>query len=144
MKKIFDTLMESISKIEQVHSIGKTGSKKILKSVENDVDVFVFCIEIPDFQIRKNIYSDIKKIKLTETQNFKSKHWGSVDILEIDGIEICLIYFSISKTIKEIDIILYSKRAQISKKTWELHLENNTKVNLLLGNNAIHLGCCRS
>jgi len=110
MQKVFNTLIKSISKIDQVQSIGKTGSEKLIKSTENDVDVFIFCNEIPDFGIRKNLYEGSKKIKLTETQNFKSKHWGNVDILEIDGTEICLMYFSTLKTVKEIDTILAGSR----------------------------------
>ena len=110
VEEIFYQLMNAISNMNGVHSIGKTGSKELPKSNESDIDIFIFCNEIPNLDLRKTIYSEIDYNLNVLINASESKHWGIMDFVYINEIEICLMYFSSNKVLAEIDKILEGER----------------------------------
>ena len=112
MEKIFYQLMNAISNMNGVHSIGKTGTKELPQSNESDIDVFIFCEEIPDINLRKTIYSDININLNVLTNDIESKHWGTLDFIYINETEICLMYFNSDRVLAEIDNILMGDKLE--------------------------------
>ena len=110
MEKMFYQLINAISSMNGIHSIGKTGAKELPISKESDIDVYIFCDEIPKSDLRRNIYHNINyNIKLT-VGDFEDRHWGMLDYLCVDEIDICLMYFDSHKVITEIDSLLKGDR----------------------------------
>jgi len=112
LEKIFYQLINEISNMKGVHSIGKTGTKELPQSNESDIDIFIFCDEIPDVNLRKTIYKDIKNNLKIFTNDIESKHWGIMDFIYINDIEICLMYFNSNKVMAETDNILIGDRLE--------------------------------
>jgi len=110
MTEKYNSLLHSVSEIEQVESIGKTGKIEISINNENDIDIFIFCKNTPDFEVRKEAYKKIDEKMIVKMHDFEGKFWGTLDILKIDGLEICLMYFTIEKTEDEINDILKGNR----------------------------------
>jgi len=110
MNEIFYRLITSIINLPEVQSIGKTGSKDISFSEDNDVDIFIICNNTPDLKTREIIYNDINYDLKIKTHDFEGKYWGTLDLIYIDNVEICLMYFNRSKVENEIDDILQGNR----------------------------------
>jgi len=110
MTKIYKKLISSIIGLPEVQSIGKTGSKNISFSENNDVDIFIICKNTPNIKSRKNLYNGIDYDLKIKTNNFEDKYWGTIDFINLDKIEICLMYFTESKVLNEIDDILSGNR----------------------------------
>ena len=110
MAEILNVLVNKVSKNESVQSIGKTGSLNINLSEENDVDIFIFCTETPDIETRKDLYKDIDGMIIIKMHDFESRQWGTIDILDFNKLEICLMYFSIKSAEEEINDILKGNR----------------------------------
>jgi len=110
MSEIFDRLITSIINLPEVQSIGKTGSKDISFSDDNDVDIFIICNNTPNLKTREKLYNDINYDLKIKTHDFEGKYWGTLDLINIDKIEICLMYFNRSKVENEIDDILQGNR----------------------------------
>ncbi len=107
-EKILDMLVDSISCIEEVKSIGICGSKSPLpKAGEADIDIFVYCDEIPEAQKRQEIISNAGEvIKNGKVNVLEGGHWGVGDFVLINGVETWLMFFTIEETNKHIDAIL--------------------------------------
>jgi len=110
MIKLFEKLINSINGLLEVQSIGKTGSKNISISQENDIDIFIICDNIPDLKSREKLYNDLDYDLKIKTNDFESKYWGTMDYINLDKIDICLMYFQKSKVENEIDDILKGNR----------------------------------
>ena len=110
MNRTFDALIRLIAGLEGIESIGKTGCKEFPAANDGDVDIFIYCGEVPDVETRKKLYGSVDDILNIRIHDFESRHWGTLDSLFIDGVEICLMYFSVEKTKKEIDDILNGER----------------------------------
>ena len=110
MTELFEKLINSINGLLEVQSIGKTGSKNISISQENDIDIFIICDNVPDLKLREKLYSDLDYDLKIKTNDFESKYWGTMDYINFDKIDICLMYFQKSKVENEIDDILKGNR----------------------------------
>jgi len=110
MTEIFEELINSIISLPEVQSIGKTGSKNLSFSEDRDVDIFIICSNTPDLISREKIYNSINYDLKIKTNDFESNYWGTLDFIDIDKMEICLMYFTKSKAENEIDDILQGNR----------------------------------
>lgn len=103
----FSLLIDTISTLSEVQAIGKCGGKELPVSNESDVDIFVFCNEIPGADKRKAKINEIMHgISNAEINAFEGELWGIGDFIYIDDMEICVMYFTIVKTISYIEAIL--------------------------------------
>lgn len=103
----FSLLINTISTLSEVQAIGKCGGKELPVSNESDVDIFVFCSEIPGTDKRKAKINEIaKEISNAEINAFEGELWGIGDFIYIGDMEICVMYFTIAKTISYIEAIL--------------------------------------
>ena len=107
-EKILDSLIDNISTIEEVQSIGISGGKHpIPKAGEGDFDVFIFCDTIPRLDKRKSILSQFgDSLQDVKVNVFEGGHWGIGDFVVINGVETWLMYFTVNETSKDIEAIL--------------------------------------
>ena len=107
-KKILESIVNKVSSIAEVKSIGVSGTVNPLPAAgEGDIDIFIYCDEIPEFETRRTILSsidpDICNVKLNI---FEDGNWGTGDYVEINGVETWLMYFKTSDTEKNVCQIL--------------------------------------
>ncbi|MBL4936960.1 DUF4037 domain-containing protein [Clostridium sp. YIM B02515] len=107
-EKILGLLIDGVSEIKEVESIGISGSKiEIPKAGEGDIDVFIYCDEIPKLEKRKAAVDKLGNLLQERKFNvFEGGHWGTGDFVLINGIETWLMYFTIDETIQNTNLIL--------------------------------------
>ncbi len=110
-KAIIDTLINNISEMGVVQSIGISGGKTSLpRAGEGDIDIFIYCDEIPNFEKRQAIINQLdEQIQGGKVNIFEGGHWGIGDFMLINGIETWLMYFTVSETLTDIESILNGK-----------------------------------
>lgn len=103
----FSLLIDTISTLCEVQAIGKCGGKELPVSNESDVDIFVFCSEIPGADKRKaKINEIVHEISNAEINAFEGELWGAGDFIYVGDMEICVMYFTMEKTTSYIEAIL--------------------------------------
>ena len=107
-EEIIDSLIGSISAMSNVQSIGMSGSKTPLpKAGESDIDIFIYCDVIPEFEKREFIMSQLGDLLQESKINvFEGGHWGIGDFIRINGIETWLMYFTVNETLNDVESIL--------------------------------------
>jgi hypothetical protein len=102
-------LINTISEIDGVLSIGKSGGENIPENNESDIDIFIFCNQVPDIQTRQ---AAVKKVAVSwmKISEAKGRFWGICDFATIDDTDICLMYFDISDMNDEIESVLNGSR----------------------------------
>lgn len=110
-EKIIDTLIFNISEIREVQSIGISGSRTSLPKVgEGDIDIFIYCDMIPNFEKRQFIINQLgNQIQEYKINIFEEGHWGIGDFVLINGIETWLMYFTVNETLTDVESILKGK-----------------------------------
>lgn len=110
---MFQRLIAALRENVLVRAVGKTGGKALPEDGESDVDLFVFCKQIPALQARKELLdslgADIGSPAFGETEH---QHWGQVDSLIIGEMEVYLMYFSQDVFEASVCDILYGRRTQ--------------------------------
>ena len=112
--KAFSLLVRSLSAMDAVRAIGKSGGDAFPEHNEGDVDLFVFCSRVPDAKTRMaalNTLGDAASdLQISETAG---RFWGTCDSLTLggaDGAEVCLMYFAVSDMNEEIASVLSAQR----------------------------------
>ncbi len=107
-EKILDTLINNISAMCEVQSIGISGSKTTIpKAGEGDIDIFIYCDIIPNFEKRQTLINQLgNQVQEGKVNIFEGGHWGIGDFMLINGIETWLMYFTLSETLTEVQAIL--------------------------------------
>jgi hypothetical protein len=107
-EKIIDTLINNISEINEVHSIGISGGKTgFPRAGEGDIDIFIYCDMIPNFKNRQAIINQMgNQIQAGKVNIFEEGHWGIGDFMLINGIETWLMYFTVNETLTDVESIL--------------------------------------
>lgn len=109
----YNLLINTVRDINGVLSIGKSGGENIPAQNESDIDIFIFCSQIPDAKTRKEslskLDSAISNMKISETGG---TFWGVCDFITLNDTEICLMYFTISDMDNEIESVLNGSRLE--------------------------------
>ncbi|MFT9495772.1 DUF4037 domain-containing protein [Anaerosolibacter sp.] len=107
-KIIMNSLIEGISKMKEVQSIGISGGKApIPKAGEGDIDIFIYCDVIPTLEKREALIDQMGELIQERNVNiFEGGHWGAGDYVMINGIETWLMYFTVNETLKDVEAIL--------------------------------------
>jgi hypothetical protein len=94
--------------MKEVQSIGISGSNTELpKAGEGDIDCFIYCDSIPDIEARKSAIDRLSDLLQEVSFNvFEGGHWGTGDLVHINGVETWLMYFSADETIRDTEAIL--------------------------------------
>jgi hypothetical protein len=112
--KAFSHLVRSLSAMDTVRAIGKSGGDAFPEHNEGDVDVFVFCERVPDAKTRQSVFDALddaaSDIQISETAN---RFWGTCDFFTLGGAtgtEVCLLYFAMADMNGEITSVLSAQR----------------------------------
>lgn len=106
IKLFLSSLIQSVSKCENVLSIGKSGGEKLPESNEGDIDIFVFCDQVPDVNMRKSLYQELNESVDMNISENGGKFWGICDFVNMGQDEICLMYFTVKDMDNEINSVL--------------------------------------
>lgn len=111
IQEIFDKLIEQIAEIESVSAIGLSGKiKPFPEPGKGDFDIFIYCKDIPDEQIRKTclktLENNIKNVKMSV---FCNEAWGLSDYCTIEGIDTWLMFFNNNDVEKNLQEIVQGK-----------------------------------
>ena len=109
----FKLLIDSVSKIEQVQAIGKSGGKELPEANESDIDLYIFCDEIPSVEKRQAIIDSFgSDVNWSGISNEESQFWGTCDFATIGNMDFCLMYYTIDKMSAYIDTVLNGERPE--------------------------------
>jgi len=102
----YNLLINLIKNIDEVLSIGKSGGKNLPVNNESDIDIYVFCTQIPAAKVRR---FDIECTNMTINET-GGKFWGVCDFITIEQTDICIMYFTVSDMDNEIESVLNGSR----------------------------------
>lgn len=103
-EQIIDTLINKISAIPEVRSIGISGGKKPFPYAgEGDIDIFIYCDSLPTLNMRQAVLHETDGLQETKVNEFEGGHWGAGDFALTEGVETWLMYFTMQETSSEID-----------------------------------------
>ncbi|OQB25272.1 MAG: hypothetical protein BWY11_00602 [Firmicutes bacterium ADurb.Bin182] len=107
METVFYNIIDRVKALREVRSIGVSGGNIFLpKPGEGDVDVFIYCSDIPPSESRQDVITKTSKTSGYRTDVFKGGFWGTGDLVIISGVEIWLMYFIEEETSAFIDSVL--------------------------------------
>lgn len=110
-RQSFERLIDSLRAMEEVRAIGKTGGAGLPLDGGSDVDIFLFCDAIPTQPHRAAALQALAGP--CTTHGFGSQegpYWGQIDFIDLQGLEICLMYFTIPLFVESIQAILRGER----------------------------------
>lgn len=106
-REILNMFLESIASIAEVCAIGMSGNKTSLPVAgEGDIDIFVYCENIPRCEMRESIMIEVKGVENFKINAFEEGHWGTADFGLINGVETWVMYFTMEETTLNIESIL--------------------------------------
>ena len=109
----FDTLLQTIMRLPALRAIGKTGGEALPSDGYSDIDLFLFCEQIPALEIRSVHYSLFpRSVTVAKFGSSEHPHWGLVDSILIGEQEVYLMYFTQSKFTASINAILRGERTE--------------------------------
>ncbi len=118
----FTLLIDSISTLPEVQSIGKSGGaalppqggcEALPGAGESDVDVFVFCDAIPAPGQRRAAVERLGEAAGEAVIDVVGgRQWGYCDFVQVGGVEICLMYFTIDGMKAELEAVLNGERLE--------------------------------
>lgn len=111
METTVNNLVRAVAQHSSVRAIGWSGDEQpIQESGEGDIDLFVYCTEIPTRHERQEILMSLHEaIERVEVGKLENGPWGQSDSLWIAGVETWLLYFTVAETHRELDDILHGK-----------------------------------
>ena len=111
-EEILDTVAGRIAAFDQAEAAGISGGKAPLpKAGEGDIDVFIYCTEVPSLSQREAVLAGLKGMAEDCRVNvFHGGHWGGGDFLRINGVETWLMYFTVREALAEALDILAGNR----------------------------------
>ena len=107
-EQLLQEIVKQLSAFEVVEAIGRSGSEKAIPAAgEGDIDLFIYCREIPDLVNRQAIFNHSNGLLPAVQSNvFQGGHWGVGDFILLNGVETWLMYFTTAETAREVDAIL--------------------------------------
>lgn len=107
-EEIIQMLLDSISKMKEVQSIGISDSKTSFpKAGEGDIDIFIYCDIIPGYEKRQSRINQLGDMLHEGKFNvFEGGHWGIGDFVLINGVETWLMYFTVKEALEDVEAIL--------------------------------------
>lgn len=105
--EILVRLIHAISSLGEVDAIGMSGSLAIPRAGEGDIDLFIYCDDIPPADKRRSALEDIRDaLDVIRIQVFEGQNWGSGDLISLNGVETWLMYFRENDAAADVEAIL--------------------------------------
>ena len=96
-----------------IRAIGKTGGAALPNDGFSDVDLFIFCKQIPSLEVRQSLLAPlVPAITVSEYGESEHPHWGMVDSLLINEQEIYLMFFTQDAFESSVSSILRGERTE--------------------------------
>lgn len=109
----FDALLSALRQQPLLRAIGKTGGEALPTDGCSDIDLFLFCEQVPALEARAVNYALFPRdVRVAEFGSSEHPHWGLVDSILISEQEIYLMYFTQSAFEASIDAILRGERTE--------------------------------
>lgn len=108
--ELIDTLKNAL----QVRAVGLSGGERPLPEPgEGDVDLFVYCTEIPTSSQRAALFLPLnEKLQPLTVGCLEDGHWGQGDRCFIAGVETWLLYFTLAGACAELEDTLAGKHLE--------------------------------
>lgn len=108
MTDILGLIAQSISRLPQVTAIGIAGPPTHAASVEGtDLDFFIYCSQVPATDQRQQAVRSLPGQEDSQAiQKFVDPHWGTGDLMEINGMPCWLMYFACDQALAELEDLL--------------------------------------
>lgn len=95
-EKAYDRLLQALSALGAIRAIGKTGGAEVCEDGTSDIDVMVFCTDVPPVDEReRTVLSVGSAVTRTNMNVGDDPYWGTVDFVFLHGTEICLMYHTL-------------------------------------------------
>lgn len=111
IREEFDRLIASVAALPSVRAVGKSDGDALPESNESDIDVFVYCDQIPSGQARleavRTMGEAVRDVRISKEAG---AHWGHCDYVLLADAEVCLMYFTVGQAADEIEGILRGER----------------------------------
>lgn len=104
-KEALDSLIYLLAALPQVKAIGSPG-KELPRPGEGDIDLFIYCVSIPEEHQREAILNDLPSIDNSAIGVYDGGHWGVGDYASLQGLDTSLMFFTIAETEAEIKSLL--------------------------------------
>ncbi len=106
-----NALTDSIALLSPVRAIGLSGGARPLPAPgEGDIDLFVYCQEIPASEQRRAALESLGPFQAqVRIDQLQGGHWGTGDSLQLADVETWLLYFTIEETRTELCELLDGK-----------------------------------
>jgi len=100
-------LINALAGHNSICAIGMSGGERLLPEPgEGDIDLFVYCTEIPSIKERQEMLLPFHEVEQVEVGKLTGGHWEQGDSLLIAGIETWLLYFTIAEACAELEAML--------------------------------------
>ncbi|MGB8984178.1 MAG: DUF4037 domain-containing protein [Anaerolineales bacterium] len=102
------SLVNALARLHSIRALGASGGERPFPEPgEGDIDIFVYCSEIPAPSERQAMLMSLADtVKQAEIGKLESGHWGQGDCLSVEGIETWLLYFTVAEAHTELEAIL--------------------------------------
>ena len=108
-----DALVQALKRQPSLRAIGKTGGEALPSDEFSDIDLFLFCEQIPSLVERESCLRSVAdRITVTEFGETEHPHWGLVDSVLIGEQEVYLMYFSLGAFESSVEAILRGERTE--------------------------------
>ena len=101
-------LIEAVARHKAVRAIGSSGgARPFPEPGEGDIDLFVYCTDIPAQSQRHNALASLgESVKQIAIGRSESGHWGQGDSLLVAGVETWLMFFTLAEARTELEAVL--------------------------------------
>src|SRR5512144_1229812 len=102
------TLVHALARNNSIRAVGMSGGERSFPEPgAGDIDLFVYCTEIPAEAERKDMLTSLPEgVEQVEIGKLESEHWGQGDCFFMAGIETWLLYFTVAEVRAELEAIL--------------------------------------
>ncbi|NTU77304.1 MAG: DUF4037 domain-containing protein, partial [Alphaproteobacteria bacterium] len=109
----FDALVQALKRHPSLRAIGKTGGEALPTDGFSDIDLFLFCEQIPSLDERESCLRSVAdRVMVTKFGETEHPHWGLVDSVLIGEQEVYLMYFTLGAFEASVETILRGERTE--------------------------------
>lgn len=108
IKFAVNMVVHTLASHSSIRAIGVSGGDRPFPEPgEGDIDMFVYCTEIPSREERQEMLTALGDgVEPFEVGKLAGGHWGQGDCLTVAGVETWLLYFTVAEARAELEAIL--------------------------------------
>jgi len=109
----FQQLIQALPAISDIRAVGMTGGAALPSDGFSDIDLFIFCNQIPRLEERQSLLTPLAPdITVSGFGDHEHPHWGLVDSLLINEQEVYLMFFTQDVFESSVSAILRGERIE--------------------------------